>query len=63
MSKNTPTVACKNCKKDVCFSLRDMRHYAHDVDGNNVYIVCPTCNQNISCWREAIFYGWVPRGD
>jgi len=51
-------LVCKTCGT---FKIRkkDLKHYRHDVDGNNVYVECPGCKQPVSCYKEAVEFGWV----
>lgn len=58
-------VICPNpkCGGVVLFQKRDLLHYRHDVDGNNVYITCPDCSKDIPCSKQAMDHGWVPNTD
>ncbi len=51
-------VECKTCGT---FGIlkQDLKHYRHDVEGNNVYVECPCCNQPVSCYKQAVEAGWV----
>lgn len=49
------------CGVTVVFTLDDLRHYHHDVDGNNVYVVCPSCGTDIDVYKESADKGWVER--
>lgn len=57
--RNIAELKCGSCNKQVCFKFKDMKHYRHDVDGNNVYITCPNCETNLSCYKQAVSYNWV----
>jgi hypothetical protein len=61
--KDIVTLCCPFCKQLVCFEYRDMRHYRHDVDGNNVYVTCPGCSRDINFYKHAIERGWVEASD
>ena len=61
--KDISELGCIGCKQTIEFEAIDLRHYAHDVDGNHVYISCPSCFQRNPCSDIAIQKGWVPSGD
>lgn len=58
-SRNILGLECPSCSKDVCFEVSDMRHFSHDVEGNNVYVVCPGCGTTLPIYRQAVNLGWV----
>lgn len=57
--KDVVTIICCGCKQEICFQKYDMKHYRHDVDGNNVYVECPSCYKRIDFYKEAVSNGWV----
>ena len=56
-------MTCTGCHQVIEFTSSDLRHYRHDVDGNNVFIRCPDCQRELPCSQLAIARGWVPSGD
>jgi hypothetical protein len=50
---------CAKCSCYLEFHRSDLKHYRHDVEGNNVYVECTSCNQPVSCYKQAVEAGWV----
>ena len=56
-------IVCPKCHKTIVCESRDLRHYRHDVEGTNVFVECPSCGKDMSCYQEAVNAGWIEPED